>query len=151
MLLTCAATGFIAVPELRVASLSIKTVVNRTSHKHEIVAISVLTHGAVNIEGDTKNPEKQAWQLVFCFFRFFIPSPAHFPLIIANERVMSRPAQFQGYTVIRQLAKDQPFPFDFKSTMAKQGVVLQSAVYVEAVSIIRFTRAFMCSSRSCLI
>jgi hypothetical protein len=34
-------------------------VVNRATHKHEIVAISVLTHGGVNIEGDTKDPEKQ--------------------------------------------------------------------------------------------
>jgi hypothetical protein len=34
-------------------------VVNRATHKHEIVAVSVLTHGAVNVEGDTKDPEKQ--------------------------------------------------------------------------------------------
>jgi hypothetical protein len=38
--------------------------------------------------------------------------------------------QFQGYTIIRQYARDQPFPFDFKTAMAKQGVVLQTAVYV---------------------
>lgn len=46
----------IAVPPLRVASISIKTVVNK-GNKHEIVAISVLTHDQISIEGDTLRPE----------------------------------------------------------------------------------------------
>lgn len=48
--------GCIAVPPLRVASISLKTVVNK-ANKHEIVAISVLTHDQISIEGDTLRPE----------------------------------------------------------------------------------------------
>lgn len=49
----------LTVPTLRVMSLSVKTVVNRNTHKHEIVAISALTHDSVNIEGDTLRPESK--------------------------------------------------------------------------------------------
>ncbi len=46
-------------PTLRIASMSIKTVVNSKSHKHEVVSISVLTHDSVNIESDTPHPESK--------------------------------------------------------------------------------------------
>lgn len=47
------------VPPLRAAAVSIKTVVNPASHKHEIVAVSVLTHDQVSVEGDTLRPESK--------------------------------------------------------------------------------------------
>ncbi|KNC86886.1 hypothetical protein SARC_00981 [Sphaeroforma arctica JP610] len=45
------------VPVCRLAAISLKTVLSKKTHKHEIVGISVITHKAVNIEGQTENPE----------------------------------------------------------------------------------------------
>ena len=45
-------------PQLTVCSLSIKTVVNPSTHQHEVVMVSCLTNDAVSIDGPTKHPNK---------------------------------------------------------------------------------------------